>query len=145
MTSTPSDQKSIVVERDMAANPAAVWYALTISDVIKEWLMENDFQPKLGQKFNFRAEPMYGWNGVTDCEVVELVENETLAYRWNASGDQAEGGLKTTLRWTLAPSAKGTLIKMEHAGFRPQDEGGFQAMNAGWPRILAKLEEVAAQ
>ena len=144
MTSTATDLQSIVIERDMAAAPAAVWHALTTSDVIAEWLMENDFQPTLGQKFNFRAEPMYGWNGVTDCEVVELAENETLTYRWDASGDQAEGGLKTTVRWTLAPSPKGTLLKLEHAGFRREDAGGFQAMGAGWPRIVAKLEEVAA-
>jgi hypothetical protein len=34
---------------------------------------------------------------------------------------------------------------MEHSGFRPQDEGGRQAMGGGWPRIVAGLERVAGE
>jgi hypothetical protein len=34
---------------------------------------------------------------------------------------------------------------MEQAGFRPQDEGGFRGMGAGWPRIVERLEEVAGE
>jgi hypothetical protein len=32
---------------------------------------------------------------------------------------------------------------MEHSGFRPQDEGGRQAMGGGWPRIVEGLEREA--
>ena len=107
--------------------------------------MDNDFTPTLGHRFNFRAEPMYGWNGVTDCKVLEVKANERLSYSWEASGDQAEDGLKTTVTWTLTKTDTGTHLHMEHAGFRPQDEGDFQAMGAGWPRIVDKLGQVAAR
>jgi DNA-binding transcriptional ArsR family regulator len=29
--------------------------------------------------------------------------------------------------------------------FRPQDEAGYRGMGGGWPRILGRLEEVAAR
>jgi hypothetical protein len=35
-------------------------------------------------------------------------------------------------------------VRMEHSGFRPQDEAGFQAMSKGWPRVLERLEQISA-
>lgn len=143
MTTSNPEVRSIYVEREMAHPPEKIWRALTKSRLIKEWLMDNDFEPALGHKFNFRAKPMYGWNGVTDCEVLEIVPYERLRYSWDASGDQAEDGLKTIVTWTLQATRKGTLVSMEQSGFRPQDQGGYVAMGGGWPRIVAKLEEIA--
>lgn len=137
--------RSIVVERDMPHPPEKIWRALTQSHLIEEWLMKNDFQPVVGHKFNFRAKPVMGWNGVTDCEVLEIVPHARLAYSWNASGEQAEGGLKTIVTWTLTPRAGGTHVRMEQSGFRPQDEGGYRGMGSGWPDILGRLENVAAK
>ncbi len=108
--------------------------------------MQNDFQPVVGHRFNFRATPIPDmWNGVTDCEVLVVEEPERLVYSWNASGDEARDGLKSTVTWTLTPTAGGTLVRMEHTGFRPQDEGGRQAMGGGWPRIVSGLERVAGE
>jgi uncharacterized protein YndB with AHSA1/START domain len=143
MSISNPEVRSIVVEREMAHPPERIWKALTKEHFIKEWLMENNFELSIGHKFNFRAEPMYGWNGVTDCEVLEIVPNERLSYSWNASGEQAENGLKTVVTWTLQATEKGTHLVMEQSGFRPQDEGGYQAMGGGWPRIVVKLEEIA--
>lgn len=140
-----SGSRSLVVERTMPFPPERVWRVLTEQTLLKRWLMDNDFEPSIGHRFNFRAEPMYGWNGVTDCEVLELVPNERLSYRWNASGEQAQDGLKTIVTWTLIPVADGTAVRMEQSGFRPEDEGGFRAMGGGWPAMLAKLEAVAAE
>ena len=137
--------RSIVVERDMAHPPEKIWRALTQSALIEEWLMKNDFQPVIGHKFNFRARPVMGWNGVTDCEVLELVPYQRLVYTWNASGEQARDGLKTIVTWTLTPHSGGTRVRMEQSGFRPEDEGGYRGMGGGWPRILGKLEDIAAR
>ncbi len=136
--------RSIVVERDMPHPPEKIWRALTKSTLIEAWLMKNDFQPVIGHKFNFRAQPVMGWNGVTDCEVLEIVPHERLVYSWNASGEQARDGLKSIVTWTLSPRANGTHVRMEQSGFRPQDEAGYRGMGAGWPRILGRLEDIAA-
>jgi uncharacterized protein YndB with AHSA1/START domain len=59
--------------------------------LIEEWLMENDFQPVVGHRFNFRATPMAHWNGVVDCQVLVVEPNQRLCYSWNASGEDAAG------------------------------------------------------
>jgi uncharacterized protein YndB with AHSA1/START domain len=140
------ETRSIVVERTLRHPPAKVWRALTTSALIAEWLMQNDFQPVVGHRFNFHAKPIPGmWNGTTDCEVLTVEPERRLAYSWNASGDEAEHGLKSVVTWTLTPTGAGTHVRMEHAGFRPQDEGGRLAMGGGWPRILEGLERVAGE
>jgi uncharacterized protein YndB with AHSA1/START domain len=145
VTDTPAS-RSIVVERTMPHPPEKVWRALTSAPLVGEWLMETDFQPVVGHRFNFRATPIPNmWNGVTDCEVLEVEPPARLVYSWNASGEEADGGLKTIVIWTLTPTDGGTHVRMEQSGFRPQDEGGFQSMGGGWPRIVGGLERVAGQ
>jgi uncharacterized protein YndB with AHSA1/START domain len=136
--------RSLVFEREMPHPPEKIWRALTQSDLIAQWLMQNDFAPVVGHIFNFRADPIPQWNGVTDCEVLEIIPQQRLQYSWHASGDQARDGLKTDVTWTLTPSANGTLVRMEQSGFRPQDEAGYRGMGGGWPRILARFEQIAS-
>ena len=145
MTESVAAMRSLVAERVMPYPPEKIWRALTQAPLIEEWLMQNDFQPIVGHRFNFRATPIHGWNGVTDCEVLEIIPCQRLVYSWNASGDQAPGGLKTIVTWTLTPHGSGTHVRMEQSGFRPQDEAGYRGMGGGWPRILGRLEEVAAR
>ena len=96
--------RTLVVEREMPHPPEKIWRALTQAPLIEEWLMKNDFEPIVGHRFNFRAAPIHGWNGVTDCEVLEIIPCQRLVYTWNASGDQAPDGLKTIVTWTLKPA-----------------------------------------
>lgn len=139
-----TETKSIVVERTMPHPPAKVWRALTQSHLIENWLMRNDFQPVVGHRFQFRATPVPGWSGVTNCQVLEVDEPNRLAYAWG-DGTESDSGLRTVVTWTLTATAEGTHVRMEHAGFRPQDEGGYRGMGSGWPRILARLEQVAGE
>ena len=110
---TAVTMRSIVIERMMPHPPEKIWRALTQSALIEDWLMKNDFQPVVSRKFNFRADPMPGWNGVTDCQVLMVEPNERLSYSWNASGDEAVNGLKTIVTWTLTPVEGGTIVRME--------------------------------
>lgn len=134
--------KSIVVERVMPHPPEKVWRALTQSHVIEDWLMKNDFQPVAGHRFQFRATPVPGWSGVTNCEVLAVDEPRVLAYAWG-DGTESESGLRTVVTWTLTPDGDGTHVRMEHSGFRPQDEAGYRGMGGGWPRIVTRLEDAA--
>lgn len=143
MTDSAETSRAIVVERVMPHPIAKVWRALTDSTLMSKWLMKNDFQPVVGHKFNFRAQPMAGWNGVADCEVLLVEPPHRLVWRQCASGEQAAGGLKSTVTWTLTAVDGGTLVRMEHAGFQPKDEAGYRAMSHGWPGVLAALEAAA--
>lgn len=137
-----SETKSIVVERVMAHPPEKIWRALTTPALIAEWLMQNDFAATVGHRFTFRATPVPGWSGITHCEVLESDPPRRLAYKWG-DGTESESGLKTVVTWTLTPGAGGTTVRMEHSGFRPQDEGGYRGMSGGWPRIVERLDGVA--
>ena len=49
---------TLIIEREMPYPPEKVWRALTDPRLVAEWLMENDFEPTVGRKFNFRTKPM---------------------------------------------------------------------------------------
>ena len=87
--------RSVVIEKELPHPPEKVWRALTQGPLIKEWLMDNDFQPVVGHEFNFRSTPMPTWNGVIDCEVLVVEPNKKLSYSWNAIG------LESVVVWTL--------------------------------------------
>jgi uncharacterized protein YndB with AHSA1/START domain len=106
--------------------------------------MENDFQPVVGHRFNFRATPMPHRNGIVDSQVLVVEPNQRLSYSWNASGEETTDGLKTVVTWTLTPTKGGVLVRMDQSGFRPEDEANYQAANYGWQRFIGGLERVAA-
>lgn len=136
--------RSIIIKREMPHPPEKVWRALTQSALIEQWLMRNDFQPTVGRKFNFRADPLPHWNGVVDCEVLVVEPGERLSYSWNGSGGEAANGLRTVVTWTLTPTKSGVLVRMEQSGFRPEDERNYQGANYGWQRFIGALDRVAA-
>lgn len=142
MTDQAEATRSLVFERQMPHPPEKIWRALTTPELISEWLMKNDFQPVVGHRFQFRATPMPGWSGVTNCEVIEADPPRRLVYRWG-DGSESESGLRTLVTWTLTPADGGTLVRMEQSGFRPQDEAGYRGMGGGWPHILEGLERIA--
>jgi uncharacterized protein YndB with AHSA1/START domain len=139
----PAATRSLVVERVMPHAPEKIWRALTQGPLIEEWLMQNDFQPVVGHRFNFRSTPMPHWNGVVDCEVLVVEPNRRLSYSWNASGAEALNGLKTVVSWTLTAAEGGTHLRMEQSGFGPQDDRNYQGANYGWQKFIADLERVA--
>ena len=141
---TNAAPRSLVIEREMPHPPDRVWRALTQGPLIEEWLMQNDFQPVVGHKFNFRAAPMPHWNGVTDCEVLVVEPNRRLSYSWNASGEEAATGLKTLVTWTLTPTERGVLVRMEQSGFRPEEARNYQGASYGWQKFIGGLERVSA-
>jgi len=85
------------------------------------------------------------WKGVVDCQVLVVEPNQRLSYSWNASGEDAAGGLKTVVTWTLTPTKSGVLVRVEQSGFGTEDEANYQGANYGWQRFVGGLERVAAR
>jgi uncharacterized protein YndB with AHSA1/START domain len=141
MTDKPTTTRatrSLVIERELPHPPEKIWRALTQGALIKEWLMENDFQPVVGHKFSFRATPVPNWNGVIDCEVQVLEPNKKLSYSWGTLG------LGSVVDWTLTPTAGGTLLRMEQSGFGPDQDAAYKGANHGWRKFIGNLERVVA-
>ena len=104
--------------------------------------MPNDFAPEIGHRFQFRLPPMPQWNGIVDCEVLECEAERRLVYSWNTEGEPA--GLRTTVTFTLTPTARGAMLRMEQSGFGPGTENNYRGAQYGWAQFLEKLEKVAA-
>ena len=134
MSDEPSNTKSVVLEKEFPYPPDKIWRALTEPHLIEEWLMKNEFEPVVGHRFELRAE----W-GKVECEVLAVETNRTISYTW---GDH---DLKSTVTWTLTPTATGTIVRMEQIGFRPDQPRYYHGAKAGWPRFFANLDEMLAR
>lgn len=133
---------TILIEKDLPHPVAKVWRALTEGPLLADWLMANDFLAEVGHRFTFRHPPMPHWNGITDCEVTEVTPITSLAYRWNSSGDEAANGIRTTVTWSLTPTATGTRLRMEQSGFRPDQTQALGGAGTGWRRFMAQLDDL---
>ena len=138
MSNAATETLAVVVEREIAFPPEKLWRALTQPHLIEEWLMKNDFNAVVGHRFNLRGE----WGGVLDCEVMVVEPQRTLSYRWDFAHEDPAFALRSVVTFTLTPTAAGTHLRMEQAGFRPEQKQAFGGAKAGWQQFLGKLEHV---
>lgn len=110
-----------------------VWRALTDREALAQWLMPNDFEPRLGHKFQFRTTPGPGWDGVVNCEVLEIDRPRRLSYSWRG------GPLDTVVTFILEPQGQSTRLRLEHTGFA--GAGGTLVsiiMGNGWKKMVER-------
>jgi uncharacterized protein YndB with AHSA1/START domain len=129
---------SLVIERELPYPPEKIWRALTQGSLIREWLMDNDFQPVVGHSFQFRSTPVPNWNGIIDSQVLVVEPNKKLSYSWGSLG------LESVVTWTLTPTGTGTHLRMEHSGFGSDQDAAYKGANYGWQKFIGNLERVAA-
>ena len=98
--------------------------------------MKNDFQPNPGHAFQFRVDPVQGWNGIIDCTVVTVEPGKILSYTW------ATMGLESVVTFTLTLTATGTHLRMEHAGFPSDKDMSYKGATYGWTNFLGNLGRV---
>ena len=130
--------RSLVIEREIPHPPEKIWRALTQGSLIKEWLMDNDLQPVVGHRFQFRSKPVPNWNGIIDCEVLVVEPAKKLSYSWGSMG------METVVIWTLVATSGGTLLRMEQNGFRSDQDANYKGANYGWQKLIGNLERVVA-
>ncbi|MDV2990915.1 MAG: hypothetical protein N4J56_000569 [Chroococcidiopsis sp. SAG 2025] len=91
-------------------SPQQVWRGLTERRSLAAWLMENDFEPQIGHKFQFRTHSLPGLDGVIRCEVREIDAPKRLSYTWQDSYMSQP----SIVIWTLTPVDGGTQLQLEH-------------------------------
>ena len=144
--SNPTENpRALVIERVFPHPPEKLWRALTEGPLLAQWMMKNDFEPVVGRKFQFRAEPMPNWNGVVDCEVLIVDPFQRLSYSWGVGGIEADGGLQWVVLWTLTPAEGGTHVRMEQSGFRPDQQAAYGGAKYGWQKFFTALERVVSE
>src|SRR5215470_3503746 len=111
---TPSQSESISFELDLRHAPEKVWRALTDPVLLAEWLL-----PVIGHKleagaaFTFKTQPVGGWDGVVNCQYLEIEARKRLSWRW------VVGDIDTVVTCTLTPTGSGTHLNLVQSGFKP--------------------------
>ncbi len=138
---TVAGTRSVVVERELPFPAEKVWRALTQPHLMAEWLMENDFQAVLGHRFRLKGD----WGGILDCEVLAIEPERVLAYSWDFSHEDPAFDLRSVVTFTLSPTGSGTHLRMEQAGFRPEQKQALGGANYGWRNFFDRFEQVLAR
>lgn len=133
---TTAATRTLVIEREFPYPAEKIWRALSEGTLIKQWLMDNDFQPVVGHQFRFRSTPVPNWNGIIDCEVLVVEPGKKLSYSWGTLG------LGSVVVWTLVATPGGTLVRMEQSGFGPGQDAAYKGATYGWNKFIGNMERV---
>lgn len=89
-----------------------VWKAITDKKAMSEWLMPCNIEPVIGHKFQFKTKSSPVFNGIIDCQVLEVIDKELLSFSWSG------GPLKQTkVTFRLEKFESSTILYFEHSGF----------------------------
>jgi uncharacterized protein YndB with AHSA1/START domain len=121
--------------------PEKVWEFLTNAELLSQWLMQNDFKPIIGHKFQFRTKPVInmGFDGNVYCEVLEMIPLKKLSYSWKGGPGKGKITLDSVVVWTLIKKDGGTELTIDHTGFKGlKNFVGYFFMNSGWKTGIRK-------
>jgi uncharacterized protein YndB with AHSA1/START domain len=135
-------QKEIKHTWHFNQSPQEVWEYLTKPELIEQWLMKNDFQPVVGHKFRFTFIPNNEskYDGIVDCEVLEVKLFTKLSYSWNGNTKDRSRTFNSTVVWTLMPKENGTELQLLHNGFTMLED--ILTHTSGWDNCLKRFEEL---
>ncbi len=121
--------------------PEIVWEYLTKSELISQWLMDNNFVLIVGHDFQFRATPMpdFQFDGVVYCKVLEIIPLKKLAYSWKSGPGAGKIALDSVVEWTLQTAENGTELLLVHSGFKEADFTMRDMVNGGWQKNVHKI------
>lgn len=123
-----------------------VWDCFTEPDLMAQWLMPSDFKPIVGHRFRFEQKPKVkmGWDGITYCEVLEIVPLKKLVISWKGGPKPGVISLDSVVSWELKSVKGGTQVVLSHTGFK-----GFvnylssMVMDKGWQnKVRTRLENL---
>ena len=109
-----------------------VWDALTHSDTLAKWVMENNFKPIVGYKCQFRNEEI---DLIVDSEVLVVDEPNKLSYTW------VGGPINTIVTWTLKQEGETTYLHLEQSGFEKENQA-FNGAKFGWAYKIDELSKL---
>lgn len=140
--------QDIVVDEVFPHAPETIWNTLTSGTLMSRWMMvPTGFEPVEGNRFTFQTTPAGEWDGVIQCQVLEVLPNERFVYAWKG-GHEGNAGygsrLNTVVTWTLSRVDSGTRLRLVHSGFvTPRNDTAYKNMSEGWKKVLRQIGAVA--
>ena len=143
--------QEIVVDEVFPHAPETIWKTLTSGDLMGRWLgmAPAGFEPVVGNRFTYQTKAAGDWDGVIQCEVLEVVPNERFAYSWRG-GHEGNAGygslLDTIVTFALTKVAEGTRLRLVHSGFvLPRNDTAYQNMSGGWTQVVPRVGAIACE
>ena len=115
----------------------AVWRAITDPRLLARWLMDNDFEPRVGHEFTLRDPPTSTWRGGVACKVLELEPPRRMVWSWNAG---IESELETRVVFELRSEGPRTRLLFRHYGEATAER--VESLRGGWSRRMEILRHV---
>ena len=129
--------RSATMRIAIASDPATIFDYLVDAQKLESWFPEQAVsEAQLGGRYHFR------WNDtnrVWSGRYTNFIRGNTLAYTWQAPGDEYE----TTVVVRLIPQAGGTLVEMSHNGFT--SNAALDKAIKAWLFYLDNLRSVIEQ
>ena len=129
-------KENVLVERTFDVPVSKAWSAITDPAEMKKWYFDiENFEAKVGTKFDFMGGPADGTQYLHLCEITEVKENEKLAHTWRY--DNYPGNSLVT--WQLIDKGEQTIVRLVHDDLQTlADEPDFAKENfaEGWNHIL---------
>jgi uncharacterized protein YndB with AHSA1/START domain len=148
---------SVRLERTIAATPHQVYRAWLQPDLLRRWLAPGDLEvtradvdEHVGGHFRIWQEASGSDAGGFDGELIELVPDQRLVFRWGFVGPDRENGptFDSVLTITLADAPGGstalTLVHERLDELRTAMPEVAEQVETGWALVLAKLATTVA-
>jgi uncharacterized protein YndB with AHSA1/START domain len=142
--------QDIVIDDVFPHAPETLWKTLTSAELMGRWMMKpTGFEAVEGTRFTFQTTKAGAWDGVIQCQVLEVVPNRRLVYAWKG-GDESNVGygsrLDTVVTWSLTPVEAGTRLRLVHSGFvMPKNDTAYKNMSDGWGKVIKNLVTVSGE
>ncbi|HKB43202.1 MAG TPA: SRPBCC domain-containing protein [Chitinophagaceae bacterium] len=135
-------QKDISHKWFFQQSPNEVWDYLTKPELIAEWLMDNDFKPIVGHKFQFKNNIKKDCEneGIAHCQVLEIIPMKRLSYSWKGGKGNDEITIDSVVVWTLSAKNGGTELRLQHKGFTLLED--FISHTNGWNTIMKRFTQL---
>ncbi len=123
-------------------SPQEVWDYLTKPQLLGEWLMDNDFKPIVGHKFQFKDQTTTDCEnqGIAYCEVLKIIPYQLLSYSWRSGKSEGKITIDSVVVWTLTGKNGGTELRLQHRGFKLLEE--LHSHTNGWKTIINQLTQL---
>ena len=104
--------------------------------------MKTNFKPIKGFKFQFTfiPKPEARYQGIVECEVLEMIPFSKLSYSWNGSTLDKSRNYHSVVVWTLVPKENGTDLTLRHDGFTVLED--ILTHSNGWNNCINKMEKL---
>ncbi|HKC81723.1 MAG TPA: SRPBCC domain-containing protein [Gemmatimonadaceae bacterium] len=150
-TTITLDLDALVSEIHIAAPAERVFQALVHSKQVLQWWTGDDspieaftLQPRVGGRWTYDTrQTKMNINGISkfhcEGEVLEYDPPRVLAYTWIANWHDRPAQ-RTVVRWELADSKGGTLVRVTHSGL-VELPVARKDYSGGWPGVLNDLKK----